>query len=62
MNESGYFQVSPPRKKSHNLPTNTYLAAQFRRLSARRGGKRAAVAVAHSMLVIGYHLILRNTP
>lgn len=42
--------------------TNTYLAAQFRRLSTRRGGKRAAVAVAHSILVIAYHLILRNTP
>lgn len=42
--------------------TNTYLAAQFRRLSARRGAKRAAVAVAHSILVIAYHLILRNTP
>jgi transposase len=39
--------------------THTYLAAQFRRLAARRGGKRAAVAVAHSILVIGYHL-LRN--
>lgn len=42
--------------------TKTYLAAQFRRLSARRGAKRAAVAVAHSILVIAYHLILRNTP
>jgi hypothetical protein len=31
-------------------------------LSARRGAKRAAVAVAHSILVIAYHLILRNTP
>jgi transposase len=42
--------------------TNTYLAAQFRRLSARRGAKRAAVAVAHSILVIAYHLILRQEP
>lgn len=42
--------------------TNTYLAAQFRRLSSRRGAKRAAVAVAHSILVIAYHLIQRNTP
>ncbi len=42
--------------------TNTYLAAQFRRLSARRGAKRAAIAVAHSILVIAYHLIQRNTP
>ncbi len=37
--------------------THTYLAAQFRRLAARRGGKRAAVAVAHSILVIAYQLL-----
>lgn len=40
---------------------DTYLAAQYRRLSARRGKKRAAVAVAHSILVIAYHLIERGT-
>src|SRR5207247_1492282 len=28
----------------------TYLAAQYHRLAARRGAKRAAVAVAHTML------------
>ena len=39
--------------------THTYLAAQFHRLAGRRGSKRAAVAVAHSILVIAY-LILRN--
>jgi hypothetical protein len=42
--------------------TKTYLAAQYRRLSARRGKKRAAVAVAHSILVIAYHLISRLQP
>lgn len=42
--------------------TKTYLAAQFRRLSRRRGSKRAAVAVAHSILVIAYHLIQRQEP
>jgi transposase len=36
---------------------NTYLAAQYHRLAARRGAKRAAVAVAHSLLVIIYHLL-----
>lgn len=35
----------------------TYLRAQFQRLAARRGGKRAAVAVAHSIIVIVYHLL-----
>jgi transposase len=36
---------------------NTYLAAQYRRLAARRGAKRAAVAVAHTLLVIIYTLL-----
>jgi transposase len=35
----------------------TYLAAQFRRLAARRGKKRALVAVGHTLLVIIYHLL-----
>lgn len=42
--------------------TKTYLAAQFRRISGRRGKKRAAVAVAHSILTIAYHLISRQEP
>ena len=41
---------------------NTYLAAQYRRLAARRGANRAAVAVAHSILVIAYHLLTRREP
>jgi transposase len=36
---------------------DTYLGAQFHRLRAKRGHKRAAVAVAHSILTIVYHLI-----
>lgn len=36
---------------------DTYLAAQFHRLRVRRGAKRAAVAVAHSILVIIYHIL-----
>ena len=35
----------------------TYLAAQYRRLAARRGAKKAAVAVGHSILVIAHHLL-----
>jgi transposase len=38
----------------------TYLAAQYHRLAARRGRKRAIMAVAHSILTIAYHLILRH--
>lgn len=40
----------------------TYLAAQYRRLAGRRGRKRAAVAVGHSILVIAYHLLDRREP
>ncbi len=36
---------------------NSYLTAQFRRLAAKRGRKRALVAVGHSLLVIIYHLL-----
>lgn len=36
---------------------NTYLSAQYRRLASRRGRKKAIVAVAHSILIIAYHLI-----
>jgi transposase len=35
---------------------NTYLSAQFRRVAARRGCKRAIIAVAHSLVIIGYYL------
>ena len=39
---------------------DTYLAAQFRRIASRRGGKRAAVAVGHTILVISWHLLHRK--
>lgn len=38
----------------------TYLAAQYHRLIARRGRKKAMIAVAHSILVIVYHLLTRG--
>lgn len=37
--------------------TNTYLGAQHHRLSARRGAKRASVAVGHTILLIAYQLL-----
>jgi transposase len=39
----------------------TYLGAQYRRLAARRGKSRAAVAVGHSILVILYHMLRDGT-
>ena len=35
----------------------TYLAAQYRRIAARRGKQRAIVAVGHSILVSLYHML-----
>jgi len=41
---------------------NTYLSAQYHRIAARRGKNRAAVAVAHSILTIVYHILQRRQP
>lgn len=40
----------------------TYLSAQYQRLAARRGRKKAIVAVAHSILVIAYHVLKDGQP
>ena len=37
--------------------TKTYLGEQYHRIAARRGKRRAAVAVAHSLIVIIYHIL-----
>jgi transposase len=39
-----------------------YLTAQYHRLARRRGKKRAILAVAHSLLVIIYHLLRDKKP
>jgi len=39
----------------------TYLQAQFRRLAAIRGSKRAIIAVASTILTIGYHMLKEGT-
>jgi transposase len=41
---------------------HTYLAAQYHRLASRLGPKRAAMAVAHSILVIIYHVLRDGVP
>ena len=40
----------------------TYLAAHYARLKGRRGPKKAAVAVGHSILVICYYILQRGEP
>jgi transposase len=42
------------------MPAKAYLASQYHRLAARRGGKRAALALAHSILVIAYYVLKRG--
>ena len=41
---------------------DTYLGALYRRLVARKGKKRAAVAVARRILVIVYHILRDHEP
>jgi transposase len=41
---------------------NTFLAAQYRRLVGRLGDRRAVIAVAHSILVIAYHVLRDGKP
>jgi len=40
----------------------TYLASQYARIKGRRGHKKAVGAVAHSILVIAYHVLQRQRP
>jgi transposase len=40
----------------------TYLSALYQRLAARRGKKRAIIAVAHSIVVSAFHMLLRHEP
>jgi transposase len=44
------------------LTRGTYLSALYQRLAARRGKKRAIMAVAHSMVVSAFHMLSRNEP
>jgi transposase len=46
--------------KAASRQRNTYLAAQYWRLTRRIGAKKATIAVAHSILVICWHLLANN--
>jgi transposase len=41
---------------------HTYLSAQYRRICRRRGSKRAALAIAHRLLVIAYYVLRDQVP
>ncbi len=46
--------------KAAGRTKGTYLSAQYHRLVRRRGQKKAAVAVGHTILVIAYSLLKRS--
>jgi transposase len=41
---------------------DTYLSAQYHRLVVRRGQQKAIIAIAHSILVSAYYILLRQEP
>jgi transposase len=47
---------------ARTIPHRTYLAAQYARIKGRHGHNKAIVAVAHSILVIAYHILQRGQP
>jgi transposase len=44
------------------LTKGTYVSALYHRLAARRGKKRAIMAVAHSIVVSAFHMLSRHEP
>jgi transposase len=48
--------------KAASRSKGTYFAAQYGRLKGRRGHGRATIAVAHSILVIAFHILDRGKP
>lgn len=40
----------------------TYFSARYRRIAKRRGSNKAAVAVAHSMVIAAWHVLTNNEP
>lgn len=74
-NESAGKKRSGPTRKGNNTlrcclvecakaggrSKNSYLSSQYKRIAARRGRNRAAVAVGHSILEIVYEMLKNNT-
>jgi transposase len=48
--------------KAAQKDKNSFFYAQYQRLVVRRGANRATVAVAHSMLIAIYHMLMDNVP
>lgn len=41
---------------------NTFLENKYHRLAARRGKKKAAVAIGHKILIIAYYILTEKVP
>lgn len=48
-------------KSASHSRKGSYLSSQYKRIAVRRGGNRATLAVAHSILSIIYYMIVRGT-
>ena len=48
--------------KAASRTKGTYFAARYRRIAARRGPNRAAMAVAHSMVVVAWNMLNTGEP
>jgi transposase len=57
-----YVKVALIQAGHATAQTQTYLGEQYRRIKQRRGSKRAAMAVAHSIPVIFYHMMISQHP
>ena len=53
---------SVPRCPRREPRAAIYLKDKFHRLKARRGALRAALAIAHKILVSAYHMLAKNLP
>ena len=40
----------------------SYFYSRYQRIAARRGGKRALIAIAHTMLIAIYHMLKEKVP
>jgi len=52
----------PECAKAAARSRGTYLSAHYHRLRGRRGPGKAAIAVAHSILICAYHMLDRGVP
>jgi transposase len=48
--------------RAASLAKGTYFKDKFYRLRARRGYKRAAVAIGHKILIVTYHMLAKGVP